>query len=191
MQHPDQRYITALLSNNSHLIEEIYSKYLSKIEEMVLKNNGYTADAKDIFQEGLIAIHNKAKEQDFVLTCPFGALIYLYCKNKWLHELDKRGIRRVTFLDAEGYDSLGEDSFKLAEACLLKEERRALLTEKLAELSEGCRQLLHLSWDGHSMEEVAGMLHVTYGYARKKKSECMSKLITLIKQSPKFNSLKW
>lgn len=191
MQHSDHKYIIALLNNDRQLIEEIYSKYSPKIKEMVLKNNGYAMDAKDIFQDALISIHNKAKEQAFVLTCPFDALIYLYCKNKWLKELDKRGIRRVTFLDSDGYNNLGEDSFKLAEACLLKVERRALLMEKLAELGESCQQLLHLSWDGHSMEEVADMLHVTYGYARKKKSECMAKLIALIKQSPRFDSLQW
>jgi len=191
MQHADQKYIAALLSNDSRLIEEIYSKYFTRIEEMVSKNNGHATEAKDIFQDALISIHNKAKEQAFVLTCPFGALIYLYCKNKWLHELAKRGIRRVTFLDADGYDNLGEDSFKLAEACLLKEERRDLLMEKLAELGESCQQLLLLSWEDHSMEEVADMLQVSYGYARKKKSECMAKLIALIKQSPRFNSLKW
>jgi DNA-binding NarL/FixJ family response regulator len=108
-----------------------------------------------------------------------------------LNELDKRGIRRVTFLDADGYNNLGEDSFKLAEACQLKQERRNLLMEKLAELGKTCQQLLRLSWDGHPMEEVAHKLNLTYGFARKKKSECMSKLITLIKQSPKFNSLSW
>ena len=158
---------------------------------MVLKNNGYEDDAKDIFQNGLMSIRRKAEEQAFVLTCPFDYLIYCYCKNKWLNELDKKNTRRVTFLDADGYDNLGEDSFKLTEDCILKEARRALLMEKLAELGESCRQLLRLSWDGHSMEEVADMLHVTYGYARKKKSECMYKLITLIKQSPQFNSLRW
>ena len=41
------------------------------------------------------------------------------------------------------------------------------------------------------MDEVAKKLKVSYAYARKKKSECMAKLITLVKQSPKFNSLKW
>ncbi len=63
--------------------------------------------------------------------------------------------------------------------------------DKVAMLGESCRQLLHLSWSGKSMEEVAGLLNITYGYARKKKSRCMAKLVTLVKQSPEFDSLKW
>ena len=42
-----------------------------------------------------------------------------------------------------------------------------------------------------TMDEVAKQLNVTYAYARKKKSECVARLITLVKQSPRFNSLKW
>ena len=42
---------------------------------------------------------------------------------------------------------------------------------------------------GKSMEEVATILHVIYGYPRKKKTEAMAKLIELVKKSPKFKSL--
>ena len=52
-------------------------------------------------------------------------------------------------------------------------------------------ELLQLSWSGKSMEEVAGLLHMTYGYARKRKTECMAKLIKLVKGASQFNSLKW
>jgi hypothetical protein len=40
------------------------------------------------------------------------------------------------------------------------------------------------------MEEVADFLGVTYGYARKKKSQCMGKLTQLVKNSNEFNQLK-
>jgi hypothetical protein len=71
------------------------------------------------------------------------------------------------------------------------ENRHQLLQEKLLELGEGCRQLLRLSWSGISMEQVAQQLENTYGYVRKKKSECMGKLINLIKTSPNFANLTW
>jgi len=41
------------------------------------------------------------------------------------------------------------------------------------------------------MDEVAELLNVTYGYARKKKSECIGKLIKIVQQSSQFKSLKW
>jgi RNA polymerase sigma factor (sigma-70 family) len=190
MSHPDQKYIDALINNDVTLLEELYQKFSGKIKWMVLQNNGSSTDAADIFQEALLSIFHKAKTQNFTLTCPLDAFLYIICRNKWLKELNKRKTGGVTNQDPEEYN-IGENSFQLAEECQLKQERRVLLNEKLSELGESCRQLLRLSWSGKSMDEVAKILNVTYGYARKKKSECMSKLMQLVKQSPKFNLLKW
>jgi hypothetical protein len=108
-----------------------------------------------------------------------------------MNELSKKKTHKVTFLNPEGYNNIGVDVFKHAEECGLQEARKRLLRSKVELLGNGCKKLLKLSWDGNSMEEVAAVLKVSYGYARKKKSECMSKLITLIKESPDFNTLKW
>ncbi|MCU7551968.1 sigma-70 family RNA polymerase sigma factor [Chitinophagaceae bacterium LB-8] len=190
MPHPDQKYIDALVNNDFTLLEELYQKFSGKIKWMVLQNNGSSSDAADIFQEALMSIFHKAKTQNFTLSCPLDAFLYVVCKNKWLKELNKRKAGGVTNSDPEEYH-IGENCFLLAEECQLKQERMELLHEKLSELGESCQQLLRLSWSGKSMDEVAQILKVTYGYARKKKSECMSKLMQLVKQSPKFDFLKW
>ena len=191
MQHPDQKYIEALLNNDPGVLEELYEKFSGKIKWMILQNSGTETDAADIFQDALMSIYNKAKTGDFELTCPMEAFLYLICKNKWLNVLNKRKTQKVTNTDTEGFNYIGEDSFRLAEDCVMHQERSALLAEKLSEMGESCKNLLKLSWSGLSMDEVAKKLKVSYAYARKKKSECMAKLITLVKQSSKFNSLKW
>lgn len=191
MQHPDQKYVEALLKNDPLVLEELYEKFSGKIKWMILQNSGTETDAADIFQDALISIYNKAKTGDFELTCPMEAFLYLICKNKWLNVLNKRKTQKVTNTDTEGFNYIGEDSFRLAEDCIMHQERSALLAEKLSQMGESCKNLLKLSWSGLSMDEVAKQLNVSYAYARKKKSECMAKLITLVRQSPKFNSLKW
>ena len=188
--HDDQQYIDALLSNDSAVLNEMYKKYTDKIKNMVVKNSGTETDAADIFQEALLSIYQRAKNKSFTLTCPLEAYLYLICKNRWINELNKRANKKVTFTDTEGYNP-GEDSFKDAELILKDHDRRKLLDTKFKELGEGCRQLLQLSWSGKSMDEVAKTLSNTYGYIRKKKSECMAKLISLVKQSPQFAYLQW
>ncbi len=190
MPHPDQKYIDALLENDKVVLDELYRKYSGKIKWMVIKNNGTEDDAADIFQEALMSIYHKAKLNGFELTCPFDAFIYMVCRKKWLNVLAKRKNHGVTNIEEQEY-SLGEDTFKLAEDCHLQDERLALLKSKFAELGEACQELLKLSWEDKSMEEVAGILGFTYGYARKKKSECMAKLTKLIQTSPIFKTLKW
>lgn len=191
MQHSDQKYITALVENDTVLLDELYQRFSGKIKWMILQNNGTETDASDIFQDALMSIYSKAKTGGFTLTCPLEAFLYLICKNKWLNVLNKRKTQKVTNTDTDGFNPIGEDNFKLAEDCVLQQERSNLLAEKLGDMGDSCKQILKLSWSGISMDEVAKKLNVTYAYARKKKSECMAKLIGLVKQSPKFNSLKW
>ncbi len=191
MHHPDQKYIDALLTNNTPLLEELYQHCSGKIRNMVLQNNGTEAEAADIFQDALLSVYHKAKTRGLTLTCPFDAFLYLICKNRWMNELAKKNNRGVTFRDPDGYSDVKEDSFRQAEDCYLLQARNTLLTEKLSELSENCRQLLDLSWSGKPMDEVAALLHLTYGYARKKKSECMARLIELVRDSQQFKTLKW
>lgn len=191
IQHSDQKYVDALLNNNTVLLEELYEKYSGKIKQLVVQNNGTETDAADIFQDALISIYTKAKKQNFVLTCPFDAFIYMICRNRWLNELSKRKSSKIIFRDTAEFKNISEDSFKLAEECRLQQVRKKLLQQKIAELDDGSKELLSLSWEGKSMKEVANVLNITYGYARKKKSECMAKLISLVKQSTDFDSLKW
>ena len=48
--HPDQKYIEALLNNDSRLINEIYAKYSHRITSFVRANNGSAKDAGDVGQ---------------------------------------------------------------------------------------------------------------------------------------------
>ncbi|WP_209330821.1 RNA polymerase sigma factor [Lunatimonas salinarum] len=191
MAHPDQKYIDALLNNDQKILKELYATYSGKIKWMILKNNGSEHDAGDIIQESLLVIYRRAMKGDFVLTCPFDAYFYMVCKKRWLNVLSKRKSNpKVTIEEDERYIPV-EDSFSLAEDTLLEEERMALLNKKIKELGDACRELLRLSWSGKSMEEVAAMLSYTYGYARKKKSECMGRLVELVKNSSEYGALKW
>jgi RNA polymerase sigma factor (sigma-70 family) len=190
MSHPDQKYITALLTNNTPLLHELYQKFSGKIKLMVLRNGGTEGDARDVFQEALLAIYKKTSTSEFSLNCPLDAFLYLVCKNKWQNELRKRTLTRVTFTDTESY-SMEESDVKLAENLELEKRRATLMREKLASLGESCRRLLLLCWGEKSLQEAAASIGMTYGYARKRKSECMARLIALIKTDPEFENLKW
>ncbi|HNL66317.1 MAG TPA: sigma-70 family RNA polymerase sigma factor [Ferruginibacter sp.] len=188
--HPDHKYIEALAKNDSVLIEEIYRRYSAGIRRMVLKNSGSESDAADLFQEVLVELHRKAISQQFVLTCPFEAFLHLVCRNRWINELHKRKGITVTIDDDRGLDLSGDAATNYELLCK-QENRRTLVQEKLAGLGDGCRDLLSLSWSGKPMQEVARLLNFSYAYVRKKKTECMAKLINLVKNDPGYDALKW
>ena len=188
--HPDQIYINAFRSKNMELIETLYKKIAPKIKNLVLRNNGNETDAADLLQDAMLSIYNKAMTSDFILTCPIDAFIYIICKKNWQKNLYKKQQLRVTIIDNPEYYTLGEDSFAVAENCIREQAQKDLLSEKLQQLGEGCRKLLNLSWEGRRMEEVASILGFSYAYARKTKTECLAKLIMLVRASTLYQSLK-
>jgi len=179
--------IEALLKNDSRVLNELYKRYSGKIVGYVTKNSGSFDDAQDIIQETLMTIYHQAKDKNFILTCPFDAYFYLLCKRKWLNNLNKKGIKRVTIL--EEIISITDEQEILASETELFEKRSSLFEEKLIELGGKCKELLDMAFKIKKMQKVAEILGVTYGYARKKKSECLGKLTKMVKNASSYNNL--
>lgn len=177
--HPDQRFIEGLLQNDKQAVEEIYRRFAPSIRSHILKNHGSADDAADIFQESLIDIYNQAKHKAFRLTCPFEPFLLLVAKRKWLNELKKRGHAPVT-KSTDDLSDWGEDVFGAAEKLALEENKARLFMQQFQRLGEKCREILRLSLTADKQEQVAAALGVTYGYLRKKKSECMATLLSYI-----------
>jgi RNA polymerase sigma factor (sigma-70 family) len=188
MVHIDNRYIIALRNNDTVTIAEIYKKYAAKITAMICKNNGDENDAADIFQESLVYIYNRSLNTEFHITCPFEAYLYMVCKNRWLNEIEKRKNKKVTFVEDAGLIS-NEAQDNGVQLMQQKEDKHELIQAALHKIGEGCSNLLKLSWQGLGMEEVGQQLNMTYAYVRKKKSECMGKLVELIKNEPNYKQL--
>ena len=190
MHHPDQKYIDALLNNDTALIREMYDKFFGSIRSMILKNKGSETDACDIFQDGLLAVCRSARKGEVIIYDSFYGFLYTVCRNKWLKEFAKRKLQGVTFDASREHTIEGTDISCLLEEFELSTRRKYLIKQQLEKLCESCRNLLKLSWNGKRMEEVAYLMNVSYGYARKRKSEFMAKLVKLVKESDAYKSLK-
>jgi len=176
--HTDQRYINALLQNDVVIVREIYTKYAGKIKYYIMANSGNEDDAADVFQEALIDIYNQAKNKQLQLTCPFEPFLLLVCKRKWLNILKKRGREPVT---KEADDvSIGEDVFALAEQMQQNDRRMQVFLLCFEKLGEGCKDIIKKCLGGDDQALIAEQLKVSYGYLRKKKSECMAALTKMI-----------
>ena len=68
--------LEGLAANDSNAIETIYRENYTAIQAFIVKNNGYPDDAKDIFQEAMIVLFEKAKSSSFVLTCQIKTYLY-------------------------------------------------------------------------------------------------------------------
>ena len=178
--HPDQFYIDGLLANDSKVISQIYSKFADKVKRYVSANSGDEDDAGDIFQECLIDLYNQAKYKGLKLSCPFEPFFMLICKRKWLNELKKRAVIPVTKSE-DDLLNISEDVFSQADELEEQQRQSALYLTTFEKLSERCREIISLALSDEHQEKIAEQLGVSYGYLRKKKSECLASLIQMIK----------
>ncbi|MFT4661692.1 MAG: RNA polymerase sigma factor (sigma-70 family) [Patiriisocius sp.] len=185
--HEDKKYIEGLLANDNQLIDQIYSRFSIKIKNYIIANSGSEDEAKDIFQESLISIYNRASKGDFKLTCPFEAYLFMVCRGKWLNVLKSSKKKKETNSDFDGYTIEAQG---ISDETVIYEEKMLMLDKKLNNLGKSCQDILKKSWSGFSMSEVADQLNISYAYARKKKSHCVAKLISLVKGDPGYIKLR-
>jgi len=160
--HTDHQYIEALRRNDERPIREIYKQYSAQALRWVVSRGGTPDDARDVFQEALIAVFEKAQQPDFVLTCPLGALLHVIWSRKWIDRLRQKG-REVEVRNEEERRYTAEvapDVMTLAEDALAEDNKQKQLGKAFEQLSELCRRLLALLSDGTAPKEAAEILQM-------------------------------
>lgn len=192
--HDDQYFLEALIRHDRQAIELIYRNNAERVKSMIQANGGSAADAADVFQEALTDVYRQA-QRGYTLHCGFNAFFYTVCRNKWLDQLRKKGKAEVTISQLERL--VDEDAETAAQNLYLHEERLCALAQAVERLGHSCREIFRLVWSVnpesgkyYSLQEVAERLNLSYGYLRKKKSECEQALKDKIRASPDFVKLK-
>ena len=178
--HTDQHIIEAMRAGNFSILNQVYKEHAPTIRSWIIKNNGHEEDAQDVFQEAIIALHQKANDHSFVLTCPLGALIFRICQNKWLNQLRKKN-RETEVRNWEEERYKDESSLvPMLEAIEEEQIRQRKLDACFQQLSELCQKLLQLLISGVSSGEAAvqlGMNDANTVYRRK--NACVGRWRTL------------
>lgn len=87
----EQALLKGLAENDSKAIETIYKDNFNMVQNYILNNNGTYDEARDIFQEAMIALYEKAQTDSFVLTCRINTYVYSICRRLWLKRLQQLG----------------------------------------------------------------------------------------------------
>jgi len=170
----EEELLKGLAANDSNSVETIYRENYLAIQAFVIKNNGNPDDARDIFQEAMIVLFEKARSSSFILSCQLQTYLYSVCRRLWLKRLQKQNrfsseietLHEVVAVDDEMnlHERTNRD-FKLMEDTLLK-------------IGEPCKSLLEAFYiEKKSMPEIA----VSFGYtnadnAKTQKYKCLIRL---------------
>ena len=141
---------------------------------LILNNNGSYDEAKDVFQEAMITLYEKAKSDSFVLTCQIKTYVYSVCRRLWLKRLQQLG---KTSTGVENF----EETVSVEEDLEIHERRNAefnIMDRVLGSLGEPCKSLLEAYYlQKRGMNEIAGMFGYTNAdNAKNQKYKCLMRL---------------
>ena len=81
--------LLGIRQKNDHILNMIYSEAYPTIEKYILQNRGNEQDAEDVFQEAMIIVYKRIRDNELELSCKFGTYLYAICKNIWMQERKK------------------------------------------------------------------------------------------------------
>lgn len=140
---------------------------------MIINNNGTADDAKDIFQEAMIVLYEKARSGNFELSCQIKTYVYSVSRRLWLKRLQHANRYSGDISGAEVVqveDDIEEHSRRDAEFEMME---KAILG-----LGEPCKSLLEAFYlQKKNMQEIAA----SFGYtnaenAKTQKYKCLIRL---------------
>ena len=166
--------LKGLAANDTNAIETIYRENFTAIKAFIIKNNGYSDDARDIFQEAMIVLFEKSKSSSFELSCQLQTYLYSICRRLWLKKLQKQNRFNPSVESIQEIVPV-EDEIDLHEK---KNQDFLLMENALQKIGEPCKSLLEAFYiDKKSMPEIAA----SFGYtnadnAKTQKYKCLMRL---------------
>lgn len=139
--------------------------------KLVVSNNGSEEEAKDIYQDALIVLWQKAIGGNFTLTSKISTYLYSICLNLWRKELERKS--KLSNEEKDEAEWMEDD----------KQERIKIINECINALGETCRKVLsYYYFDGMTMSDIAEKMNFANpDTAKTKKYKCKQRLDKLIK----------
>ena len=170
----EQALLKGLAQNDSKAVETLYKSHFTMIQHYVENNNGSFDDARDIFQEAMIALYEKVQLDSFVLTCQIKTYLFSICKHLWLKRLQQMGKYSSPLSAHEESISVEMDMGQIEK----KDAAFAIMDRSLNSLGEPCKSLLegyYLNKKG--MQELASQFGYTNAdNAKNQKYKCLMRL---------------
>ena len=170
----EKALLEGLATSDKKAIETIYRENFNMIQTLVINNNGSVDDAKDVFQEAMIVLYEKARSGVFELNCQIKTYIYSVCRRLWLKRLQQLN-RYSPPADSSELTVPIEDEIDEHEKRNVEFE---MMEKAISSLGEPCKSLLEAYYlQKLNMQIIAA----NFGYtnadnAKNQKYKCLMRL---------------
>lgn len=166
--------LEGLARSDRQAIETIYARHYDMIQSLIINNNGNADEARDIFQETMIVLYEKAKSGSFELNCQLKTYLYSVARRLWL--------KRLQQLQRFVPDITSRDELVAVEDELDNHEQKnhefLTMDKALNSLGEPCKSLLEAYYiQKRNMSEIAmGFGYTNADNAKNQKYKCLMRL---------------
>ena len=152
----DNEILAGLRKRDNRVLQYIYKNSFNPVKQLIIHNAGSESDAEDIFQEALIIVFRKLREEaEFKLTAAFSTYLYSISRLLWLKHLKK--IKRIE-IDPLNRDMEERIEFEEPSPVQDKDLRMAIYQRTLLKIPEDCQKILSLTAQDITSEEIARQL---------------------------------
>lgn len=166
--------LQGLARNDKKAVETIYRENYSMIQALIINNNGSSDDAKDVFQEAMIVLYEKARSGNFELNCQIRTYVYSVSRRIWLKKLQQASRYAGEPGHVEPVVPVEED----LEEHVKRDQEFGMMEKAIQGLGEPCKSLLEAFYlQKKNMQEIAS----SFGYtnaenAKTQKYKCLMRL---------------
>ena len=180
----DQTILNALLKGGlaeDTALRQVYLQNRTPIFDFVKKNSGTTEEAKDVFQEAVMAFYENVKNGRFKGESTMPSYIYSIARFIWLNKLKRKNVGQ-RILETQ---QPNEATQNFLPHFLEKEQEKQVLGV-FEKLGSDCKKVLLLNiYQQLNMQEIAvEMNYENEQIARNKKYKCLKKLKEMIAEKP-------
>ncbi|MBL7749388.1 MAG: sigma-70 family RNA polymerase sigma factor [Chitinophagaceae bacterium] len=173
-QTDEKALLEGLANSDKKAVEAIYRDNYNVIQALIINNNGSADDARDIFQEAMIVLYEKARSGTFELNCQIKTFIYSICRRLWLKRLQQQNRFSAPGDSMEPVVPV-EDELEDHER---KDAEFEMMDNAISHLGEPCKSLIEAYYlQKKTMQEIAA----SFGYtnadnAKNQKYKCLMRL---------------
>lgn len=171
----DSQLLEGLKNHSEKAFAFFYKKMLPEVKNYIKRNNGDEDDAKDIFQDAMMALMRNLKEDKYNNQNLKGYFMTIV-RYQWLDRIDRT--KNIVAMSPSSEPVIDEPVFEIHTAPRLGDYFRKVLQR----LGEPCRSLITGTVVfKKSMEEMAQRLGYSSAHsARQQKLQCLKKLRLLV-----------
>lgn len=170
----DELILSEIRKNNEVAIRELYKTHYPMVFNLIRSNNGTEQEAKDIYQEAIIAFYERAQQPDFVLTCKIKTYLYAVSRRLWLKRLWEKKRFTGNMGENEFFSGIEEEMIDFD----LREQTFARMSDALEQLGEPCRSIIEDFYiNDMNMEDIRSKFGYTNAdNAKNQKYKCLQRL---------------